>query len=117
MKAKNLAFRNSIGREREKVGRRGKHKQAGRAIEIGGGSDAPAGGEGISVKATESNRPVRGITGLQVWQGRVYSGQLHGEAVQPERRRTADVGPTKCSLFPVTEDLGANFDVCDDGNV
>ena len=79
----NLASRDSIGRERGKGGRRGKHRRGGRGTnEIGGGSGvwggrgaadaatpyqhkataktAAADGDGSSAKATEGSAPVRG---------------------------------------------------------
>ena len=48
--------------------------------EVCGGSAVAAGGVGSSAKANQGKCLSGGV--LQVWQGRPYKGQLHGEAVQ-----------------------------------
>ena len=60
VEAWNLVSRDSIGRERGKGRRRGKHGPGGRGTsEVGGGS-VVAGGDGSSGKVTEGSAPVRG---------------------------------------------------------
>ena len=61
VEAKNLASRDSTGRERRKGGRWGKHERGGRGTyKVGGGSAAAAGGDGIRAKAAEGIAPVKG---------------------------------------------------------
>ena len=55
--------------------------------EVCGGSAVAAGGVGSSAKANQGKCLSGGV--LQVWQGRPYKGQLHGEAVQPLQRTRA----------------------------
>ena len=61
VEARNQASRDSIGRERGKGGRRGKHGQGGTGTNVvGSGSVAAADGDGNSAKAAESSSLVRG---------------------------------------------------------
>ena len=120
VEARNLASRDSIGRERGKGGRWGKHGRGGRGMnEVGGGSVAAAGGDGNSAKAAEGCAPVRGcyrcdnkghrIANCTDKQCSRCNGQGH----------TTDACPTSKeeAVLAVTGEVGARNDDGEDGTV